>query len=269
MRRRSSAAIWKPPATTMVFIIIDGEFGQNLSVTPKEILSVLERGKTVIGASSMGALRASELDRCGMIGVRWVYDCFRRSAIRRDADVALVFSPIDPKPMTVPMVDLEFWMEQALRRGGSRNKESARLLKPARRSSCRPDTGPADGRTAPCRPHRTLDGTAGIFRRNNTEREGHRRDGSASPEHFAGRTPPAQGLTTLRAQTGFRHQARTEPAAHRIAQQGPAGSGIVRPAFRDPEAIGRELDLPPEEIQAIKLLDRQKFEQAIARLRWG
>ena len=37
----------------------------------------------------------------------------------------------------------------------------------------------------------------------------------------------------------------------------------------DPEAIGRELGLPPEEIQAIKLLDRQKFEAAIARLRWG
>ena len=37
----------------------------------------------------------------------------------------------------------------------------------------------------------------------------------------------------------------------------------------DPEAIGRELGLPPEEIQAIKLLDRPKFEAAIARLRWG
>jgi hypothetical protein len=37
----------------------------------------------------------------------------------------------------------------------------------------------------------------------------------------------------------------------------------------DPEAIGRELGLPPGEIQAITLLDRQKFEAAIARLRWG
>ena len=37
----------------------------------------------------------------------------------------------------------------------------------------------------------------------------------------------------------------------------------------DPEAIGREFDLPPEEVQAIKLLDHQKFEAAVARLRWG
>ena len=95
-----------------VFVILDGEFGQNMSVSPKEILGVLEKGKTVIGASSMGALRASELDRSGMIGVGWVYDYFRRCAIRRDADVALVYSPFDFKPMTVPIVDLEYWLEQ-------------------------------------------------------------------------------------------------------------------------------------------------------------
>ena len=51
-----------------VIVILDGEFGQHDSVSPKEILAVLEKGKTVIGAASMGALRASELDRCGMIG---------------------------------------------------------------------------------------------------------------------------------------------------------------------------------------------------------
>src|SRR3954464_7319313 len=96
-----------------VFVILDGEFGQSMSVSPKEILAVLERGKTVIGASSMGALRASELDRAGMIGVGGLYDYFRRSAVRRDADVDLVYSPFGFKPMTVPMVDIEYWMEQA------------------------------------------------------------------------------------------------------------------------------------------------------------
>lgn len=115
-----------------VFVIIDGEFGQNLSVTPKEILAVIERGKTVIGASSMGALRASELDRAGMIGVGWVYDYFRRSVVRRDADVALAYSPFDFKPMTVPMVDLEYWMEQTSAAGLIRNKERTLLLKLAR-----------------------------------------------------------------------------------------------------------------------------------------
>jgi hypothetical protein len=115
-----------------VFVILDGEFGQNMSVSPKEILGMLERGKTVIGASSMGALRASELDRSGMIGTGWVYDYFRRCAVRRDADVALVYSPFDFKPMTVPMVDVEYWMEQASTAGLIGNRERARLLKAVR-----------------------------------------------------------------------------------------------------------------------------------------
>ncbi|MES5486032.1 TfuA-like protein [Bradyrhizobium sp. INPA03-11B] len=115
-----------------IIVILDGEFGQSMSVSPKEILALLARGKTVIGASSMGALRASELDRCGMIGVGWVYEYFRRSAVRRDADVALVYSPFDMKAMTVPMVDLEFWMEGAARAGLASRKDGVRLLKAAR-----------------------------------------------------------------------------------------------------------------------------------------
>ncbi|HEX9468224.1 MAG TPA: hypothetical protein VF957_01650 [Bradyrhizobium sp.] len=39
--------------------------------------------------------------------------------------------------------------------------------------------------------------------------------------------------------------------------------------FTDPEAIAREFNLPPAETDAIKLLDRRKFEQAVAELRWG
>ncbi|QPF83190.1 hypothetical protein IC762_26210 [Bradyrhizobium genosp. L] len=113
-------------------VIVDGEFGQSLSVSPKEILGLLARGKTVIGASSMGALRASELDRSGMLGIGWVYDYFRRSVVRRDADVALVYSPFDMKPITVPMVDLEYWMEGASRAGLISRPDRARLLKAGR-----------------------------------------------------------------------------------------------------------------------------------------
>jgi hypothetical protein len=128
IKRGDLAAAWDYD----VFVILDGEFGQNMSVSPKEILAILEKGKTVIGASSMGALRASELDRSGMIGTGWVYDYFRRCAVRRDADVALVYSPFDFKPMTVPMVDVEYWMEQASAAGAIGDNERARLLKAIR-----------------------------------------------------------------------------------------------------------------------------------------
>jgi hypothetical protein len=116
-----------------VIVILDGEFGQSDSVSPKEILAVLEAGKTVIGAASMGALRASELDRFGMIGVGWVYDYFRRQAVRRDADVALAYSLFDFTPMTVPMVDVEYWMERAFAAGLIGRKERTLVLKTARK----------------------------------------------------------------------------------------------------------------------------------------
>jgi len=116
-----------------VIVILDGEFGQSDSVSPKEILAVLERGKTVIGAASMGALRASELDRSGMIGVGWVYDYFRRQAVRRDADVALAYSIFDFTPMTVPMVDVEYWMERSFAAGLIGRPERSRILRAARK----------------------------------------------------------------------------------------------------------------------------------------
>jgi TfuA protein len=78
-------------------------------VSPKEILTALPAGKTVIGASSMGVLRASEMDFCGMIGVGWVYEHFASASIRRDDDVALAYSPIDLSPITIPRIDIEYW----------------------------------------------------------------------------------------------------------------------------------------------------------------
>ena len=39
--------------------------------------------------------------------------------------------------------------------------------------------------------------------------------------------------------------------------------------FTDPEAIAREFNLPRAEAQAIKQLDRRKFDQTVAQLRWG
>src|SRR5260221_13875353 len=58
---------------TEVLGLIDGTFHQNLSVWHNEVCYLLSRGITIYGASSMGALRAVETDRFGMIGVGGVY----------------------------------------------------------------------------------------------------------------------------------------------------------------------------------------------------
>src|SRR6202171_1396192 len=51
-----------------VFVIIDGVFHQEPAVPLREILDVLKDGAMIVGASSMGALRAAECWPAGMRG---------------------------------------------------------------------------------------------------------------------------------------------------------------------------------------------------------
>lgn len=96
-----------------VVVILDGEFGQSFSVSPKEILRSLDRGFTVIGASSMGALRAAELAPFGMAGHGWVYEAYRSGKIEGDDEVALLYSPPAGPAVTVPLVNVRCWLERA------------------------------------------------------------------------------------------------------------------------------------------------------------
>ena len=54
-------------------VIIDGSFDWTPSVLHKEILVALELGIKVIGGVSIGALRAMELSKFGMIGFGRIY----------------------------------------------------------------------------------------------------------------------------------------------------------------------------------------------------
>jgi hypothetical protein len=59
-----------------IVIIIDGLFYHTAPVRHKEILILLAQGVTVIGAASMGALRAAELHPYGMTGVGSIFDAY-------------------------------------------------------------------------------------------------------------------------------------------------------------------------------------------------
>jgi len=97
--------------------IIDGEFYQSLAVSPKEILPLLEKGVRVYGAASMGALRAVELERFGMIGIGRVFRLFRRGLIDCDDEVALTYCPWTYQPLSEPLVNTRFAMRSAIRNG--------------------------------------------------------------------------------------------------------------------------------------------------------
>ena len=68
--------------------LIDGYFEQVPAVWHKEILWAMKLGVQVYGASSMGALRAAELQQFGMIGVGKIFEAYvsgRFSPFRGDA----------------------------------------------------------------------------------------------------------------------------------------------------------------------------------------
>jgi TfuA protein len=74
-------------------VLIDGLFNSTLAVTPAECRETLKAGWRLIGASSMGALRASELWPAGMIGIGHIFTLFRLGILRSDADVAVALHP--------------------------------------------------------------------------------------------------------------------------------------------------------------------------------
>ncbi|MEO6773519.1 MAG: TfuA-like protein, partial [Kofleriaceae bacterium] len=106
VRARLPGAIVRPPAAVGEILdlalararpariaLIDGYFERMAAVWHKELLLAVERGITVFGAASMGALRAAELARFGMIGVGAIYRAFARGQLDADDEVAVAHLP--------------------------------------------------------------------------------------------------------------------------------------------------------------------------------
>jgi hypothetical protein len=88
--------------------LIDGVFYNRAAVSHREIINAVQSGVTVVGGSSMGALRASELDGFGMIGVGKIYTCFKQGRIEADDEVAVAYNPVTLAPVSDPLVNIRF-----------------------------------------------------------------------------------------------------------------------------------------------------------------
>src|SRR5271157_280275 len=108
--------------------IIDGTFYSRSPVAHKEILAVLKKGITVVGGSSMGALRASELDVFGMIGVGRIYECYRSGRIVADDEVAVTYNPVTGVQMSEPLVNVRYQLKAAEGDGIINKDERAAVL---------------------------------------------------------------------------------------------------------------------------------------------
>lgn len=85
-------------------LLVDGLFGRSMAVTPTECKELLIRGWTLLGCSSMGALRASELWSLGMIGVGDVFQMLRSGRINNDDEVAVAYTEDHERELTVSLV---------------------------------------------------------------------------------------------------------------------------------------------------------------------
>lgn len=100
-----------------IICLIDGVFFQDCSVAHKEVIHALQAGAKVLGASSMGALRASELDVYGMEGIGAIYQAYRSGHLESDDEVALVFDPFSFEPRSEPLVNIRFNLDLAWQKG--------------------------------------------------------------------------------------------------------------------------------------------------------
>ncbi|MFW6076973.1 MAG: TfuA-like protein [Hyphomicrobiales bacterium] len=124
-------AVYLPPATQGSIVeaverfrpsaigLIDGSFQLEPAVRHKEILWALSRGIPVIGAASMGALRAAELWPYGVRGIGVIFRWYRRIRFAPDDAVAVLQGPpeLGSPPLTRALVDLRLTFRLAERRG--------------------------------------------------------------------------------------------------------------------------------------------------------
>jgi len=97
-----------------IICLIDGVFHQESAVAHREILAAVKKGVTVVGASSMGALRAAEMDTLGMVGIGEVYRMYKEGELISDDEVALVFDPETGYSLSEPLVNIRFTLQQAV-----------------------------------------------------------------------------------------------------------------------------------------------------------
>lgn len=111
-----------------IIAIIDGVFHQNSAVGHKEILNVMKNGIKVFGASSMGALRASELDELGMIGIGYVYSQYASGEVESDDDVAVMLDSETLEPLSEPLINMKYVFSNAVSEGIINEEEKDELL---------------------------------------------------------------------------------------------------------------------------------------------
>ncbi|MFE2838706.1 TfuA-like protein [Streptomyces mirabilis] len=110
-------------------VIIDGVYHHSPAIRHKEIIWALGRGVRVIGAASIGALRAAELHESGMLGVGSVWHSYANGLLDGDDEVAVAQSTEgDRHACTWPLVRVRQVVGAALMKGVVDANEAERIV---------------------------------------------------------------------------------------------------------------------------------------------
>lgn len=106
--------------------LVDGVFLQDYPPTPIEVYQLARKqGVVIAGAASLGALRAVELEKFGMVGIGKIFELYKKGRLSADDEVAVTFSPDgDYRLQSEAMVDIRFNLFLAKKKGviGTKSK---------------------------------------------------------------------------------------------------------------------------------------------------
>lgn len=115
--------------------LVDGYFDAMAAPWHKEILFALARGVTMLGSSSMGALRAAECATFGMHPIGEIAQAYASGALDDDAAVAVTHGPeeLGYPPLSEPLVNVKPTLERLRGLGLISEPEHLRLWERASR----------------------------------------------------------------------------------------------------------------------------------------
>jgi hypothetical protein len=115
--------------------LIDGNYEYVPAIWHKEILFGLSHGVQILGAASMGALRAAECAAFGMVGVGEIYRDFAGGLLEDDSDVAQAHGPAETNflPLSEPLVNVRATISRCLQLTEITDGEADQLHDAARR----------------------------------------------------------------------------------------------------------------------------------------
>lgn len=112
---------------------VDGVFLHDYPPSPIEVYHLATRKNIeLIGASSLGALRAVELEKFGMKGIGKIFQLYKNGIINADDEVAVTFSRENNILQSEAMIDIRFNLFLAYKKRIITNQTKKRIAKIAK-----------------------------------------------------------------------------------------------------------------------------------------